>query len=540
VLPFEPRHPAFSVAGLRVTWLEAVAAAASATLLWSFRHRVPGLLRGVPRPWVFLALYAAAHLLSALAAPAHRDLGWKFALRMSAMATFALAVAAAPWQAWRQGLVALAAGAGIVAVLAVLETAGARFIDPLLDCFREIPFNVAGSRRASAGSEYPNLAGAFLMYGMLAVAGLASSRRDRLLLAVSLSGLLAAGLLGTYSRGALLAAGLGLLVLVMFHWRAERRLAPSPSLAFLVLAATSTVAYRGEIFRLRLESEGTRSWYGAHYEPEERQLTLAPGESLRTRVRITNRGLKTWTVDGAFHLSYHWYDQDRRLLEDGPRTVLPRDLRPGESALLEAEVKAPGGRGRYLLVWDMVHEHTAWFSGQGVTPAAVPVDVAAGGAPSGPVTPDTRHPPTSLAWRPSRAELWSLALTMWRDRPLTGVGPDNFRWLHGPRAGRDFWDTRVFANNTLLEAAATTGTIGLLALAATLASALGAAWRRARAEPAGSPQRGGQAALLALTVGLLAHGTVDYTLAFTGHYLLFGFVVGALSSPPAPASEVAS
>ena len=133
-------------------------------------------------------------------------------------------------------------------------------------------------------------------------------------------------------------------------------------------------------------------------------------------------------------------------------------------------------------------------------------------------------PAAPPAFSPGRAELWRLALVLWRSRPLTGVGSDNYRWLYGPAAGQASWDTRVFANNALLEAAATTGLVGLAALLGTLAATGLAAGRALRlAGPAG----GAAAALFALTVGLAAHGLVDYVLAFTGHYLLFAFVVGS-------------
>jgi hypothetical protein len=240
---------------------------------------------------------------------------------------------------------------------------------------------------------------------------------------------------------------------------------------------------------------------------------------------VTNVGLKTWSRREAFHLSYHWYDRDTKTLTDGGRTALPEDLPKGASVLLDAAVVAPERPGRYLLIWDMVHEHTTWFSGQGVRAFAVHVLV---GQPEGTAPLATEAPETELGWRPGRRELWRLALAMWRAHPVLGVGPDNFRWLHGKYAGRAFWDSRVFANNTLLEAAATTGSLGALALALTLAAALGAAWRAL----ATAPQTSAPAALalLGLSVGLMAHGVVDYVLAFTGHYLFMGFLVGSISA----------
>jgi hypothetical protein len=249
-------------------------------------------------------------------------------------------------------------------------------------------------------------------------------------------------------------------------------------------------------------------------------------------VRVTNLGRKTWAVDEAFHLSYHWYDQERVKLEEGGRTRLPRDLARGDSATLAAEVRAPQKEGRYLLVWDMVHEHTTWFSGQGVAPAVVPAVVSVAPAPAPAAGPPEVIP--EVAWRPGRWELWRLALDMWKERPLLGVGSDNFRWLHGPRAGRPLWDSRVFANSLYLEAAATTGTLGLLALVSTLAAAL--AWSARRVRSAACLADAATAGVVfAALAALAAHGVVDYVQAFTGHYLMFGLLVGLASAPdPAP------
>jgi O-antigen ligase len=203
--------------------------------------------------------------------------------------------------------------------------------------------------------------------------------------------------------------------------------------------------------------------------------------------------------------------------------------------VLVAEVKAPLDEGRYLLVWDMVHEHTTWFSEQGVRAALVPARVAAAGAVPPPAASSPIPFDRSFTWRPSRDELWRLAAGMWAERPFTGFGSDSFRWTYGARAGRRDADVRVFANNDLFEAAATTGTLGALALVLTLGAAGFAAARSATAAFEGSDLAAASVALLGLVVGLTAHGAVDYLLAFTGHYLLFGLVVGSCAALSAEA-----
>jgi O-antigen ligase len=528
LLPFEPRRPVLPLLGFQVTLLEAAAAVLGAALLWSVRGRLPVVLRRPPLPLAFLGLYAAAHLLSVAFAPAHRDLAAKFALRMLVMAGLGLAVAAAPPEAVRRALVALVASAVVVAALAVAEGGGWRTIDTFLGLFREMPFHIGGARRASAGSEYPNLAAAFLMAGMLTACGLSTIRRRPLLTVLPLAALFSIALLWTYSRGALVATGLGLLALAA---TGRRRLAvPALGALSVLLVASAGFAWSGEVYRLRLGSEGTGSWYGAAYAPAEAALSLRPGETRTTLVHVANTGEMTWKADRLFHLAYHWYDEAGRKVEDGPRTRLPHDVGPGQTVELPAEVRAPAAEGRYMLAWDMVQEGMGWFSDRGVAPAMVPAQVVAEAhagevAAFGAGVPVPAPAPVApAAFSPGRAELWRLALVLWRRRPLTGVGSDNFRWLYGEAAGQASWDTRVFSNNALLEAAATTGLVGLGALVGTLVATALAAGRRLGLAGAAA---GAAAALFALIVGLAAHGLVDYVLAFTGHYLLFAFVVGS-------------
>lgn len=522
-LPFEPRRPTLPIFGLELTPLEAIAGLALVAMAAAHGRELPALLRSRPLPLLAASAYALVHLASAALADDNRTLAFKFAARMCVMVAFAWLVAVTPETARRRGLVALVASGALVACLAIVEGAGARGFDGFLARFRETPFNVAGSRRATAGSEYPNQAAAFLMYALLAWACLAE--RARAAASAGLCALLGLGLLFTYSRGALVAAALALAAAA---WAATGKpaLSRGPWLALLVLALTAgAFAASREVFRLRLASEGSATFYGARYEPETTRLTLAPRESRRLRVRVTNTGRKTWAREEAFHLSYHWYQPARPGLLDGGRTRLPADLAPGASVWLEPEVVAPDVPGPYRLLWDMVHERTTWFSGQGVRPAAVDVLVGPPGTPA-PTADPAAPPPPAPGWRPGRSELWRIALAMWRDHPLLGVGPDNFRWLYGRYAGEAFWDNRVFANNTLLEAAATTGGLGAAALAATLAGCLGASYRRFRAEASSA-----RLALFGMSAAVLAHGLVDYLLAFTGHYLFLGFLIGAIAAP---------
>jgi hypothetical protein len=536
LLPFEPRRPILALAGLEVTLLEAAAAFVCLGLLWSNRRSLGPLLLRPRAPLVFVTLLAGAHVVSSLRAPVHGDLALKFSGRMVAMAALAWIVAATPKAARHAGLWGLCAGSALVALLAILEGLGLRGLDPVLDLFREVPVNVAGARRATAGSAYPNLAAGFLACGLACTMGLRSARPAPVREALPLCAFFSLGILFTYSRGGLLATAAALLALSAVLYRRQPAQAKLPLLALgIFLATCGAFAATGDVFRLRLSSEGADSWYGAAYDPLEISMRLEPREVRRTYVRVSNSGRKPWAAAEGFDLSYHWYGLGWDRLIDGRRTRLPRDLAPGEGMLLNAEIQAPDERGRFILVWDMVQEHTTWFSGQGVKPRVVPVAVGMGTLADNPAF--WAVPMPEVGWHPSRGELWRLAFGMWKERPITGVGSDNFRRLYGPRAGRPFWDARIYANSLFLETAATTGMLGLLALVAVLASAAFRSARFANEDPSEARHRNQGAILLALWAALVTHGAVDYSLAFTGHYLLFGFVVGASAALSARGEE---
>jgi O-antigen ligase len=172
----------------------------------------------------------------------------------------------------------------------------------------------------------------------------------------------------------------------------------------------------------------------------------------------------------------------------------------------------------------LVHEDTTWFSGQGVKPGVARLIVGSGTAAPAPAHTEEaalKTLPETLAWRPSRLELWAIAMRQWTENPFFGAGPDTFRWMYGTKAGKTAFDTRVFANNMYLEFAATLGTFGLAAFGASLGFALWNGWRAAPAS---------DVALMAFSilVAMSVHGLADYLLAFTGHYLVWGFAVGAL------------
>lgn len=529
LLPFELRRPVFQVFGLRFTLLEYVAAVAAVALLTAYRARLRGLLRRPPLPLAFLSSYVAVQLLSAALAPMNRGLAFKFALRMAAAAVLAFAVAATPRDVLRRGLSALTLSCAAVAVLAILEGVGVSGLDPFLDEFRSGPFWIGLSRRASAGSESPNLAAAMLLYGLVPSVGLAALRPKASRIAIPLTVLFSLGVLFTDSRGGLLALAVALATLcVALAWK-RWSAALAPAAALLTLLAVAA------LFSVTVRTSPRMSYPGvparaARYAPGETFLSFGPREARTVAVTLTNDGRTPWTT-AALGCSWQRVEaertMDRTATAHCPVTPVP-PAAPGQTVRVDAAVLAPAAEGRYLLVWDLVAD--GWvMSSVGVPPATIPTVVTRDPAAARPFS----YALPAATWRRGRAALWRAALAMWREHPLTGIGPDNFRWAHAEYAG---WpagatqETLIPANNMFLEAAATTGSFGLLALLGTFASTIRATLRELSRAPRASSEAVWAAALLALTIGIVVHGLVDSFLGFTGHYLFLAFVVGSTSS----------
>ena len=531
VLPFEPRRPTLPVGGLELTLLEAVAAVCTAALLVLARQRLGAVLRHPPLPLALLGSYVAASALSAAVAPMNRVLAAKFVLRMAASAALALAVTAAPGDVPRRSLRALTAACTIVAALAILEGMGIFALDPFLDRFRVGPYWIGTSRRATAGSENPNLAAAMLLYGLVPAVGAAALHRSPARRAIPLTAVLGLGLLFTYSRGGLAALTAALVVLGFALAARGRAAARAPALAVLtLLVVTAAFAASKGARGARLSVEGAGPTLAAAYAPGEAFLSLAPRQVREVAVGLTNTGTVSWR---DARLGCAWRKAEGAAGTDWQATAACRATRvpgaaPGETVHVRAAIRAPDSEGRYLLVWDLSADGWA-LSSRGVAPATVPSVVSRDPAAARPFS----YSLPSEAWRSGRAQLWRAAVVMWRDHPLTGIGPDNFRWAHAATTGGPWGaapETLIPANNLFLEAAASTGTLGLIALSGTLAATARAAWRAFRRAPPGSADGVWAAVLLALTAGVSVHGTVDTLLGFTAHYLFLGLVVGAASA----------
>ena len=89
-------------------------------------------------------------------------------------------------------------------------------------------------------------------------------------------------------------------------------------------------------------------------------------------ITAENTGLARWLKGqsagdkGAVHLVAHVLDENEEPVSwYHAGAFLPRDVAPGETVQLEIDVRAPATRGKYILMFDLVSEHLAWFEDLG-------------------------------------------------------------------------------------------------------------------------------------------------------------------------------
>jgi O-antigen ligase len=221
---------------------------------------------------------------------------------------------------------------------------------------------------------------------------------------------------------------------------------------------------------------------------------------------------------------------------EGRRTELPADVPPGGVVEVLGLVRGPIRDGPCRLRWDVVQEGVTWFSNVGNAMPEVPVNVlpAIEGAPS--LAAAGAAPPTIAPSPPPRSACWRAAVILWRQRPLLGIGPDNFRRsyeavLSPAPNGQPYTDTRIHANSLYFETLADLGLAGVAALAY-LAFAL---LRLLRKHWAAGALVGLGCAVAA--GAFFVHGALDYFFEFTALFGLFWLLLGLtaaheLAPPP--------
>jgi hypothetical protein len=577
-LPFE-LNAGFGVAALTFTNLELLLPAVLG--LWSALLFAERRLPRIPRWFVIpMALFLGLMAISAVAAPEWRSAALKFTARQLQGALLALCLAdqlsVAGFALARRLGIALLIGACLSGLLGLLELTEAAPILALLSVFKDDATLAGGLLRLSATFTYANIAAMFYEAAlplMLVAVGLVA-RRLWLLCAAGALLLYVAALL-TYSRASLITATAAIVLVSLAalarYGRRGSGLRVAGTSAVLLTLLVALLAF-SPAFRVRIAEPDVAQWYRVTYTASPIP-SIAPNAKGYTTVTLRNDGLMTWQPGGArpIALSYHWLDATtgKVVRYNGLRTALPRPISPGETMSLRAVVQAPDKVGVYVLAWDMVQEHTGWFSEWGNPVPETRVEVAGAAPPSAPAAPaessavpqrvEVVPPP------PSRRLLWGAALALWSERPLLGIGPSVFRRVYGPELGLTTWDDRIHTNNLYLELLVGTGVVGLAAFLGLVGAVMlpaaralwPGAWRVARVSQmrrltfqvrrshhtalqevssGAVSDRSYQNlqiwwALLGCAVGLTAfllHGVLDTFLEYTATYCLLWAFIGAL------------
>ncbi len=558
VAPFEETQPLFTLPGHSVSNVEAVLfivlGAWAASLAWT-RARLawagPALSSASPMstmstaslagpnaltlPWIALLMVM---LVAAWGAPTNRVNALHMVGRFGLALGVYLLTLTALSSVWRVRAVFGVAGLTGVLVggLAILEYLGVVPVVQALTAFRPAAFLFGAQVRATGPFLYPTVSSMYLEVLFALTAGALLLAIDTGRRTVSLVVGLALIVIGeavvlTLTRSGLISLASTLVIIGVLRSRQRGLDAGVKALALvgatlLVLLASSRSF---EVWRLRLTTEGV-SGYAARFEAP-RELAFSSGATLTVPLTVTNTGRTTWDPDAPqrFRVSYHWLleDEDSAVSWEGLRTPLPSAVAPGQRISLEARVKALDHPGRYRLLWDVEEEHRRWFSREPGTELFMSTTTVSGPPGAVPLRRGVSLP--RRAQRPGRLVLWSAGGRMLAERPLLGVGPDNFRHLYGPYAGLTDADPRVHSNNMYLEILVGGGALAGAALAWFLWRA-GRAWL-ALGRLASVPQVATVAtAVLAAGTSVAGHGLVDSFLSFTATYILIAMSLGLMSA----------
>jgi len=534
LLPFELRDPLFRIGPIQISSVEIclyMMLTAWGAALVTRRHRHWTLVHTT------VAAYVVVLFLSAIHAPSHGDEALKFALRsLGGCALFFAAsdLVRTPRAAGNVSL-ALLAGSLVSAAAAFAEIWRPGAANWLM-LFKTQPSWDGNFLRASGTFQYANIASMYWEATLpFAIVLPVYWRQRRSGIRWSLGAGIICGILlieaiflAASRAGILIAILIPVMILSISRASLRRLRATAGAILASILVLLTVHALSDPLIAFRLTARSASSWYRATYRDFPPEFLLKSGEWARIQLTVANSGRVKWHALGrqSVRVSYHWLDQSGQdiLIWNGARSQLPSDVEPGGVQELVAWILPPAAPGRYKIQWDMVQEDVAWFSSLGSPVAEADVEVLppnnkqALPEPPSPVAP----PPTAP---PDRMQLWRAAISMWLQKPLLGVGPDNYRHQYGVYLEKPTFDDRIHANNLYLETLATTGAAGVLSFVAVLAAiaiSLRRAWGRATDDAV-------KLLLLGLAVALAAyclHGLVDYFFEFTPTYGLFWLLAG--------------
>jgi hypothetical protein len=541
-LPFELDEPLWRVGPLTVTNVELVLAVTliltAVPILQSRQFRLPD------RYWLWLLPFALALLLTAAVAPEHRSNAFKAGLRLMTGVLLALAtlqIVRCPRDGYWVA-VGLLAGGMTAALVGMGESVTNQPFD-WLTIFRN-QITVAGEFMRLTGTfDYANQAAMFIEATVPFLLALAwamkraeeqrgiSSALPLLLILLTLLYLQAAIL--TFSRASFVT--IILVSLLLAGWLILSQTAVKKRMAFwwfslamvtAVLAAANLIYSNG--FRLRLQSGNEDQWYLAHLEAPA-VLEMAAKHATQVPVTVTNAGDLVWRSDDTppILLGARWVNIDTEQEHGERRWPFAEPVRPGETVEMLVSLKAPAEPGTYRLYWDVVQENVTWFGSKTRSYAETAVTILPGSA-----APETAEESTGPGWGynlpiPNRGTLWLLAWQMFQERPLLGIGFDNFRLTYGTRLDATaLWNDTIHTNNWYLEMLVSLGLLGALPFLIWLLwlglDLLRQTWR--------ADITMWQVAIAAGLLAFLLHGFLDFFLLFNATGLLFWLLAGLWAS----------
>jgi hypothetical protein len=554
-LPFELDEPLWRVGPLAVTNVELLLAV---TLLLT---AVPIIqtrqIRWPDRYWLWLLPFGLALLLAAAVAPAYRGNALKAGLRLMSGILLALAtlqIVRHPRDAYWVAIALLVGGLTAV-FIGMGESVRNQPFDWLTPLRNQI--TVAGEYLRLTGTfDYANQAAMFIeatVPFLLALAWAmrrgAEERRSGgagemlllpsapLLLLFLLTLLYLQATILTFSRGSFVTIILVSLLLAVWLVLGRMGIAETGkkrmalwwfllAVVTAVLAAASLIYSSG--FRLRLQSGNEEQWYLAHLEAPP-VLETAANRANKVPVTVTNAGKLVWRSEDTppILLGARWINTETEQEHGQPRWPFVEPVRPGETVEMLVSIKAPAEPGTYTLYWDVVQENVTWFGSKTRSYAETAVTVTPGSD-----EPQVIEETTGPGWGynlpiPNRRTLWLLAWQMFQERPLLGIGFDNFRLTYGPRLDATaLANTTIHTNNWYLEMLVSLGLVGAVPFLIWLLwlglDLLRQTWR--------ADITMWQVAIAAGLLAFLIHGFLDFFLLFNATGLLFWLLAGLWAS----------
>lgn len=478
---------------------------------------------------------------------------FKFALRMFYAAGMYLGISRLP-RFFRSHLV-VAWSVTVTVLMVVLVGLLQNYVIPvtwdwLLEPFEEgiTTFGAFYNLRVASTLPFPTVLSMYLelcmpialALGLWLISSETRPGRRRWLWAATIAGTVAIMMvqLFTYTRSGLVAAPASLLIgaalAALFGF--GRRVWAMFALAALILGAIlgGWVLFSNKMdVRLGLSQPENR--YGAQYQLLDIPQDMQPDQEYVARIHVKNTGSLYWGASGdnEVNASCRWVSYpDGQEQTDVPFIIsyLPHDIGPGQEGDIDVTFHTPVTPGRYVLDFDLIEVHVAWFSSAGVPGLKVPLDFTSGTGRQFQITgPATRFDaPAPDETATPRSQLWRAALRMWKDHPILGIGPDQFR-NHYTDYLNVTPDNRIRTHDIFLETLANTGVIGLVVMVYLLGTAAWAQLRLVRDRKLGWDMR---LLSLGLLVGLTAyvgHGLLDCFLWQTGVSFLFFGLLGLTS-----------